>query len=95
MSWMVGPTAAGDDWAAMFLHAALGFAELSAGNLDAAAASLSLAAGLADRIGLAERAAWRFHANYIEALIGLGDLEQAGGIWTGSSRGRSSSGRCW
>jgi DNA-binding CsgD family transcriptional regulator len=70
--------AAGDDWAVMFLHAALGFAELSAGNLDAAEASLSSAAGLAGRIGLAEPAAWRFHANHIEALIGLGDLDRAG-----------------
>jgi DNA-binding CsgD family transcriptional regulator len=67
-----------DDWAVVMLHAALGFAELSAGNLGAAEASLSLAAGLADRIGLAEPAAWRFHANRIEVLIGLGDLDQAG-----------------
>jgi DNA-binding CsgD family transcriptional regulator len=73
----VAAAAAGDDWAAMFLHAALGFAELSAGNLDAAAASLSEASGLANRIGLAEPAAWRFHANHIEALIGLGRLDRA------------------
>jgi DNA-binding CsgD family transcriptional regulator len=70
-------TATGDDWAVMMLHAALGFAELSAGNLHAAEASLAGAAGLADRIGLAEPAAWRFHPNHIEALISLGDLDRA------------------
>jgi len=69
--------AAGDDWAVMMLRAVLGFAELSAGNLQAAESSLARAGGLADRIGLAEPAAWRFHANHIEALIGLGDLTQA------------------
>jgi DNA-binding CsgD family transcriptional regulator len=87
--------AAGDDWAVLMLHAVLGFAELSAGNADAAEASLSHAAGLADRIGLAEPAAWRFHANHIEALIGLGDLDRAEEIldWL-EGRGRVT-GRKW
>jgi DNA-binding CsgD family transcriptional regulator len=88
-------TAAGDDWADMMLHAALGFAELSAGNLRAAEASLSRAAGLAGRIGLAEPAAWRFHANHIEALISLGDIEQAGRL-LGWLEGRGgATGRRW
>jgi DNA-binding CsgD family transcriptional regulator len=84
-----------DDWAVVMLHAALGFAELSAGNLGAAEASLSRAAGLADRIGLAEPAAWRFHANRIEVLIGLGDLDRAGELlgWL-EGRGRVT-GRRW
>jgi DNA-binding CsgD family transcriptional regulator len=88
-------TAGGDDWAVMMLHAALGFAELSAGNLNAAEASLSSAAGLADRIGLAEPAAWRFHANHIEALISLGDIERAEELlrWL-EGRGRAT-GRRW
>ena len=87
--------ATGDDWIVMLLRAALGFAELSAGNLDAAEASLSQAAGLADRIGLAEPAAWRFHANRIEALIGLGDLDRAEELlgWL-EGRGRAT-GRRW
>jgi DNA-binding CsgD family transcriptional regulator len=87
--------AAGDDWAVMVLHAALGFAELSAGNLNAADASLSHAADMADRIGLAEPAAWRFHANRIEALIGLGDRDRAGKLlgWL-EERGRAT-GRRW
>ncbi|MGD0376052.1 MAG: ATP-binding protein [Streptosporangiaceae bacterium] len=69
--------AAGDAWAIILLDGVLGFAELSAGNLQAAEASLSRAADLADRIGLAEPAAWRFHANHVEAVIGLGDLGRA------------------
>jgi DNA-binding CsgD family transcriptional regulator len=87
--------AAGDDWAVLMLHAALGFAELSAGNVDAAETSLSHAAGLADRIGLAEPAAWRFHANHVEALVGLGDLDRAGELlgWL-EVRGRAT-GRRW
>jgi DNA-binding CsgD family transcriptional regulator len=87
--------AGGDDWAVMMLHAALGFAELSAGNLDAAEASLSGAAGLAERIGLAEPAAWRFHANYVEVLIGLGDIDRVRKLlgWL-EGRGRAT-GRQW
>jgi DNA-binding CsgD family transcriptional regulator len=87
--------AAGDDWAVMTLHAALGFAELSAGNLDAAGTSLASATSLADRIGLAEPAAWRFHANHIEAVIGLGDLDRAEKLlgWL-EGRGRAT-GRQW
>ena len=87
--------AAGDDWAMMVLHAALGFAELSAGNLDAAEASLSSATSLADRIGLAEPAAWRFHANHIEALIGLGDLDRAGELLTWLEGRGQVTGRQW
>ena len=69
--------AAGDAYGPILLNGVLGFAELSAGNLQAAEASLSSAADLADRIGLAEPAAWRFHANQAEAVIGLGDLDRA------------------
>jgi DNA-binding CsgD family transcriptional regulator len=87
--------AAGDDWAMLILRAALGFAEMSAGDLEAAESSLSHAADLADRIGLAEPSAWRFHANYIEVLIGLGDLDRAEGLlsWL-EERGRAT-GRPW
>ena len=73
-------TTARDVWMLMMLHGVLGFAELSAGNLEAAEASLSTAADLADRIGLAEPATWRFHANRVEAVIGLGDLDRAVGL---------------
>jgi DNA-binding CsgD family transcriptional regulator len=70
-------TTARDPWVIMLLSGALGFAELTVGNLEEAEASLSRAAHLADRIGLAEPAAWRFHANHVEAVIGLGDLDRA------------------
>ena len=39
--------------------------------------ALSRAVDLSDRIGLAEPAMWRFHANHVEAVIGLGDLDRA------------------
>jgi DNA-binding NarL/FixJ family response regulator len=88
-------TAAGDDWAVMMLHAALGFAELSAGNLSAAIGSLSSATSLADRIGLAEPAAWRFHANHIEVLITLGELERAEELLTWLQERGIATGRRW
>jgi DNA-binding CsgD family transcriptional regulator len=70
-------TAARDPWMLMLLSGALGFTELTAGQLDQAEAALSRAVELSDRIGLEEPAAWRFHANHIEAVIGLGDLDRA------------------
>ena len=70
-------TAAGDAWILMMLRGVLGFAELSAGNLKAAEDNLTGAADFADHIGLAEPAAWRFHANHAEAVIGLRDLDRA------------------
>jgi DNA-binding CsgD family transcriptional regulator len=87
--------AAGDDWAVMMLHAVLGFAELPAGNLQAADASLSAAATLADRIGLVEPAAWRFHANHVETVIGLGDLDRAEALLTRLERQGRATGRRW
>ena len=70
-------TTAKDDWNAMLVSGALGFAEVTAGHLEQAEASLSRAVDLSDRYGLAEPAAWRFHANHIEMVIGLGDLDRA------------------
>jgi len=88
--------AAGQDaWAVMLLNGVLGFAELSAGNLEAAEASLSSAADLADRISLAEPAAWRFHANQAEAVIGLGDLDRAEGLVERLEGWGHSTGRAW
>jgi len=87
--------AAGDDWAVMMLHGVMGFAELSAGNLRAADASLSAAAALADRIGLAEPAAWRFHANHVETVIGLGDLDRAEVLLTRLEGQGRATGRRW
>jgi DNA-binding CsgD family transcriptional regulator len=69
--------AARDPEMLMVLSGVQGFIELTAGNLEQAEASLSRAADLGERIGFAEPAAWRFHANHIEAVIGLGDLDRA------------------
>ena len=88
-------TTARDVWAIMLLHGVLGFVELSAGNLDAAEASLSSAADQADRIGLAEPAAWRFHANHVEAVIGLGDLDRAEGLLERLEGWGRATGRAW
>ena len=88
-------TAVGDDWALLMLHGVLGFAELSAGNLSAARASLSAAATLADQIGLAEPAAWRFHANYLETLIGRGELERAEAVLAPLEEHGRATGRRW
>jgi DNA-binding CsgD family transcriptional regulator len=87
--------ASGDAYGPILLHSVLGFAELSAGNLKAAEASLSSAATLADRIGLAEPAAWRFHANHIEAVVGLGDLDRAQGLLERLERWGHATGRAW
>jgi DNA-binding CsgD family transcriptional regulator len=86
---------AGDPWSFMFLYAVLGFAELSAGNLEAAEASLSRAADVADRVGLAEPTAWRFHANHAEAVIGLGDLDRAGRLVGRLEGWGQATGRAW
>jgi DNA-binding CsgD family transcriptional regulator len=88
-------TAAQDAWNAMLVSGALGFAELTAGHLEQAEASLSRAVDLSDRFGLAEPAAWRFHAGHIEMVIGLGDLDRAErllGWFEGQGR---ATGRAW
>ena len=92
---LTSASAAGDDWAIMMLQGVLGFAEFSAGNLSAADASLSTAAGLADRIGLAEPAAWRFHANHVEVAIGMGDLRRARDLLMWLEQRGQATGRIW
>jgi DNA-binding CsgD family transcriptional regulator len=87
--------ATGDVWMLMLLHGVRGFAELSAGNLHAAEASLSSAADLAARVGLAEPAAWRFHANHAEAVIGLGDLDRGEGLAERLEGWGHATGRAW
>ena len=56
---------------------ALGFLELSLGDLEAVERHLSRADEIAEAIGLIEPGQWRFHADRIEALVALGALEQA------------------
>lgn len=69
-------TTAQDAWMVMLLSGVLGFAELTAGNLADAEASLTRAVDLSDRIGLREPV-FRVHANHIETVIALGDLDRA------------------
>jgi DNA-binding CsgD family transcriptional regulator len=88
-------TAARDPWMLMLLSGALGFTELTAGNLEQAEASLSRAVDLSDRIGLAEPAAWRFHANHIEVVIGLGDLDRAEYLLGRFDQWGRATGRLW
>jgi DNA-binding CsgD family transcriptional regulator len=88
-------TAARDPWMLMLLSGALGFTELTAGHLEQAEAALSRAVDLSDRIGLAEPAAWRFHANHIEAVIGLGDLDRADRLLGRLDGWGSATGRAW
>jgi DNA-binding CsgD family transcriptional regulator len=67
----------GDEWLVAESLAALGFLELSAGNLEAARAHLDAVDEIYARIGLGEPALLRHHADHIESLIGLGELELA------------------
>ena len=74
---LLAATTARVAWHSMLVSGALGFVELTAGNLEQAEVSLSRAVDIADRIGLTEPSVWRFHANHIEAVIGLGHLDRA------------------
>ena len=88
-------TTAQDPQMLMVVSGVLGFAELTAGDLARAGASLSRAADLADRNGLAEPSAWRFHANHIEAVIGLGDLDRAERLLGQLDGWGAATGRAW
>jgi len=87
--------AARDPEMLMVLSGALGLIELTVGNVEQAEASLSRAADLGDRIGFAEPAAWRFHANHVEAVIGLGDLDRAEMLLSRLDGWGRATGRAW
>ena len=55
----------------------LGFLELSLGNAGAAARYLARTVEMAESFGIREPGVFRVHADLIEALIGVGDLDQA------------------
>jgi DNA-binding CsgD family transcriptional regulator len=58
----------------------LGFLELSLGDMAAAAQHLSRTVDLAESFGIHEPGVFRVHADLIEALIGIGDLDRAEGV---------------
>jgi DNA-binding CsgD family transcriptional regulator len=59
---------------------ALGFLELSLGNLAGAEPLLSRAVETAERFGIREPGVYRVHADLIEVLIGSGQLDRAGAV---------------
>src|SRR5262249_26781041 len=87
-------TSAQDTWNVMLLSGGLGLAEFMAGNLEQADASLSRAVDLSDRIGLKEPV-FRVHANHIETVIVLGDLDRAARLLDRLDQRGRATGRPW
>jgi len=70
-------TEVGARWNVAESLAALGFVELSAGDLNAAAAHLDGVDEIYRQIGLGEPRLFRYQADHIETLVALGQLERA------------------
>jgi DNA-binding NarL/FixJ family response regulator len=90
---------AGALWGEAECRAALGFLDLSLGDPPAAVVHLSAAAELAERIGPAEPRLFRSQADHVEALVVLGQLDQAAHELSRLERGASAwaeatGGRC-
>ena len=85
----------GDLWAVGVNLWVLGFLDLSVGDLAAVDRGLSRADQIGKAIGLREPGQWRFHADHIEALVGLGQLDRAEALLVRlEGRGRAA-GRAW
>jgi DNA-binding NarL/FixJ family response regulator len=69
--------AAGSAWGVAECHAALGFLDLSLGATRTAVEHLAVAAEIVEQIGPREPRLVRSQADYVEALVALGELEQA------------------
>jgi DNA-binding CsgD family transcriptional regulator len=67
-------------WFVLMTLPVLGFADLSAGRPAQAAVQLARADELCERIGLREPGRFRFHADYVEALIASGELDSAADV---------------
>jgi DNA-binding CsgD family transcriptional regulator len=67
----------GEAWQIADTLAMFGFLELSTGQLAAAGAQLDRAEEINQRIGFGEPGILRHHADHIESLIGLGELDRA------------------
>jgi DNA-binding CsgD family transcriptional regulator len=73
----------------------LGFLELSLGRLAEADRHLSRAADIGESIGLQEPGQWRFHADHMEAVIGLGELARAGDLLDRFEERAQATARTW
>jgi DNA-binding CsgD family transcriptional regulator len=85
----------GDPWVAGWGFRVLGFLELSLGRLADASQHLSRVDEVAESVGLREPGQWRFHADYLEALIGLGELGRAGELLARFEERAQANGRPW
>jgi DNA-binding CsgD family transcriptional regulator len=84
-----------DPWVAGWGLRVLGFLELSLGRLADASGYLSRVDDIAESIGLREPGQWRFHADLLEALIGLGELGRAGDLLARFEVQARQNGRPW
>jgi DNA-binding CsgD family transcriptional regulator len=93
----------GSLWAAMMAAETSGLTELSVGDFQAAHEVLAPFAQLAVEAGVAEPGLWCFLPDEIEALVGLGELDQADALLEpfearshqlGRRRGIATAGRC-
>jgi DNA-binding CsgD family transcriptional regulator len=64
-------------WLVLMNLPVLGYLELTAGRLTEAIAHLARADDLCEQIGLREVGRFRFHADYVEALVAAGELGRA------------------
>jgi DNA-binding CsgD family transcriptional regulator len=85
----------GDPWVIGISLWVLGFLELSLGRLAETARHLSRAWQIGESIGLAEPGQWRFHPDHLEALAGLGELDQAGELLARFEERARATGRAW
>jgi DNA-binding CsgD family transcriptional regulator len=96
-------TTSGTPWAAMTAAQTSGLAELSLGDAQAAHAALAPFAQMALAAGVSEPGWWCFLPDEIEALVRLGELDQAAALLEpfearsqqlGRRRGIATAGRC-
>jgi DNA-binding CsgD family transcriptional regulator len=85
----------GDPWVTGISLWVLGFLELSLGRLAETGRHLSRAWEIGESIGLREPGQWRFHADHLEALVGLGELGRAGELLAGFEERALATSRPW
>ncbi len=75
--------------------ATLGFLELSTGQLAAARVHLDRTDQISERIGLGEPGLVRYHADHVESLIALGEIDRAETALERFEQQGSATGRTW